>query len=261
MDLEEIFARSKNVKRNSGEGSIEFFTRITEISRLASFNLDVSAREQFMFENIREQFIRNSSRKFNENIKQRELATGSKYSPPELFQMYTTFERLEKSEVNLNKFESCTDAKLCQAFKVKKKQKNRGRSSTKDKPTKEHTFKEFENIASKNRQDRSRSKGQKQKNQVRKIHFNENKQGKQTKPMTSESIAKRRQLQSSGPGIVCFLCGGPHISPKCKVYPNVKATDTPCRCKFFHPPEMCKTQKSRPNPTNNENGRAVVVRN
>ena len=171
--------------------------------------------------------------------------------------MYTTFERLEKSEVNLNKIETSTDAKLCQAFKVKKKQKNRGRSSTKDKPTKERTFREFENTAPNNRQDRSRSKSQKNKKRLRKIHFNENKQGNQTKAMTSESIAKRRQLQFTGPGIICFLCGGQHVAPKCKTYPSVKPTDTPCRCKFFHPPEMCKSQNSRPNPATSESGRTV----
>ena len=104
----------------------------------------------------------------------------------------------------------------------------------------------------------SRSKSQKpNKKNVRKVQFNEQKQGKQTKPMSSESIAKRRQLQFNGPGIVCFLCGGPHISPKWRMYPNVKASDTPCRCTFFHPPEMCKSQKNRPTPASSENGRTV----
>ena len=215
IDLEEVVARSKHVRRNSGEGSIEFFTRVTEISRLASFNLDVGSREQFMFENVREQFIRNSSKRFNENIKQRELATGSKYSPSELFQMYMTFERLEKSEVSLNKIEACKDVQLCQAFQVKKKQDDRGRSSATAKPIKEHSFKEFESRdrSKKKHNNRSRSRSQKpNRKNIRKVQFKEQK-GKQTKAMTDESIAKRRQLQFTGPGIVCFLCGGPHISP------------------------------------------------
>ena len=68
------------------------------------------------------------------------------------------------------------------------------------------------------------------KNQVRQVVSN-------TVPpkMTNDSIEKRKVLGFKGPGIICFLCGSPkHVAPKCKIYPNAKPTNTPCKCNLYH---------------------------
>ena len=80
VDLEHIHAQSKNLERNAGEPSLAFFSRISAITKLASFHLDNKAdREAFKHNNVREQFIRNINKKFQYLIKQREIVNGICY--------------------------------------------------------------------------------------------------------------------------------------------------------------------------------------
>ena len=118
IDLEHIHAQSKNLVRNAGEPSIAFFSRISSITKLASFYLETEEeRETYRHTNIREQFLRSINRKFQYQIKQRELINGTIFPPAELFRMHIAFEQSE-NESNKTRFinKISTDIDLQQAF-------------------------------------------------------------------------------------------------------------------------------------------------
>ena len=113
-----MHAQSKNLERNVGEPSLAFFSRITAITKLASFHLEgQDAREAYKHNNVREQFLRNINKRFQYLIKQREIVNSVCYTPAELFRMHLTFEQFEtdnKGVYTINKINN--DLDLTQAF-------------------------------------------------------------------------------------------------------------------------------------------------
>ena len=128
VDLEHIHAQSKNLTRNIGEPSIAFFSRISAITKLASFHLETEAeRETYKHTNVREQFLRNINKKFQYQIKQRELVNGTTFPPSELFRMHLSFEQSEHEQKTHYINRISTDIDLQQAFPsmhIKQKVKN-----------------------------------------------------------------------------------------------------------------------------------------
>ena len=259
IDLEHIHAQSKNLARNVGETSIAFFSRISSITKLASFYLeDEKERETYRHANVREQFLRSISRKFKYMIEQRELINGTIFPPAELFRMHIAFEQSENESGNktksINKVSS--DIDIQQAFppankkKENKKGGNKNNKRRKNIPYSDEEYKGKQtNIKNTN------------KNQVRQVSSNEKKwEGPKPFKITDESVAKRQTLGFKGKGVICFLCRSTkHIAPHCRIYPDTKPTSIPCKCGLFHPESACKDKRTPQGNTPPQTGR--VVRN
>jgi hypothetical protein len=219
VDLEHIHAQSKNLTRNIGEPSIAFFSRISAISKLASFHLDTEAeRESYKHTNVREQFLRNINKKIQYLIKQRELVNGTTYAPAELFRMHLSFEQSEnenKAHTYINKIS--TDLDLTQAFpSMHTKQKGNNPSKKGNNPSKKQQNTVCPN-ANKMNYGEARAKPSNRnlykKNQIRQVSFKEGEKKGRTRPlrMTDESVAKRKMLGFNGPGIIKYATYRPKL--------------------------------------------------
>jgi hypothetical protein len=261
IDLEHIHAQSKNLVRNAGEPSIAFFSRISSITKLASFYLETEEeRETYRHTNVREQFLRSINRKFKYQIKQRELINGTIFPPAELFRMHIAFEQSENEYNNKTRFINriSTDIDLQQAFPSAniKKTKEIKRGGNKN-------IKKKKNISYSDEEYRGKQANIKNPNKtyVRQVSSNERKwDGSKPFKITDESIAKRKALGFKGKGVICFLCKSTrHIAPYCTFYPDTKPTSTPCKCGLFHPESACKDKRVTQGNNPPQSGR--VVRN
>jgi hypothetical protein len=244
IDLEHIHAQSKNLVRNAGEPSIAFFSRISSITKLASFYLETEEeRETYKHTNIREQFLRSISRKFQYQIKQRELINGTIFPPAELFRMHIAFEQSE-NESNKTRFinKISTDIDLQQAFPSANIQKTKEIKREGNKHLKKKKNTSYSDGERRGKQANNRNPN---KTYVRQVTSNEGKwDGSKPFKITDESIAKRKILGFKGKGIICFLCRSTkHIAPHCTIYPETKPTTTPCKCGLFHAESVCKDKR------------------
>ena len=118
ISTERVYAQSTNLERNCGESPLSFFSRISAISKLASFHLEGEIeREAFRHKNVRKQLSKNVHKNFAKIIKQREITNGVVYSPSDLFKTYLIFELTELSEnkySKINKIQS--DVDITKAF-------------------------------------------------------------------------------------------------------------------------------------------------
>ena len=73
-------------------------------------------RETYRHTNVRKQFLRNINKKFQYQIKQRELVNGTTFPPSELFRMHLAFEQSENENKTTFINKISTDIDLQQAF-------------------------------------------------------------------------------------------------------------------------------------------------
>ena len=93
IDLRAVFCQANNLPRAQGEGLTDFFSRLTQITRLASFYLEAPKRQDWAEANIRNQFMRNVGPQFRKTVENREVTNGVKYGPSELLKTFLAYKK------------------------------------------------------------------------------------------------------------------------------------------------------------------------
>ena len=99
ISLKNIYIQASNLARPADESVVNYFSRLSNISRLASFYLGADQRQAWRDQNIKIQFLRQVSGQFRKTIEERENTLGCNFTPSELLKMYLTFRREYSNEV------------------------------------------------------------------------------------------------------------------------------------------------------------------
>ena len=99
LNIKQIYHQSIIIERTSSDSIASYFSKIRIITDLASHHLsDLTEKENFKSNNVRNNFLRACGEKFSTLIESREASVGIRYTPQELFTTYKIYQDNERNE-------------------------------------------------------------------------------------------------------------------------------------------------------------------
>ena len=237
INLKNIYIQASNLARPADESIVNYFSRLSHISRLASFHLESEKRQAWRDSNVKIQFLRQVSGQFRKSIEERENTLNCNFTPSELLKMYLNFRKEYTSDTeevhNLYRVQNGTDGdknvKMSNCGWTKKRQLNYKKGKVRmfnDNGPRERLRKPVEQTRS-DMGDSRRGGGI--------LNSQNDKNGEKRISKKTYDLFQKIGRQPDFKKYFCLKCSKAHLSRYCKKWPGPLSETICSRCNLYHP--------------------------
>ena len=239
INLKNIYIQASNLAKPADESLVNYFSRLSHISRLASFYLEAEKRQAWRDTNVKIQFLRQVSGQFRKSIEERENTLNCNFTPSELLKMYLNFRKEYASDTeevhNLYRVQDNVDGEST----VKRSKcgwtKKRTLSYQKGKVRTLHESGPRERLRKPVGQFRASNEGSRPSGSTAGPEGNKAVGSKRQISQKTFELFKRIGRKPEFDKPFCLKCGKSHLSRYCKKYGTGPLVETICsQCNLYH---------------------------
>ena len=244
LNLQSIFCQASNLDHPASESLLDFFARLSMVSKLGSFYLEQEKRAAWIDSNVKLQFLRQAPAHFRKTIQERENTLGVRYTPSELLKMYLTFQKEFKAEEKVNTLyriqESSGNYNKPEIGQKERTQGRRPESFDRRRPRAMNTNprERLRQPYTRNYQESRNSPGRERRPQNCQAWSQENRENRVQISAKAFELYRRLGRKPDPDRIICLACGRiGHLAKTCRKFPGPLSRNICRKCNLYH--ETC----------------------